>query len=61
MTIRGGGGVRGGFGKKPYFFQKSDNTGGAGGGSEGGLAKDHTFSDFFFEPFPKRGSIPLIT
>ena len=25
-----------------------------GGGSEGGLAKDHTFSCFFFEPFPKQ-------
>ena len=31
-----------------------------GGGSEEGLAKDHTFSDFFFEPFPNtnRGEHP---
>ena len=28
-----------------FFFRKNDHTG-------GGLAKDHTFSDFFFEPFP---------
>ena len=31
-------------GKKPNW---------GGGGSEGGLVKDHTFPPFFFEPFPK--------
>ena len=30
-----------------FFCVKNDQT-----GSEGGLAKDHTFSHFFFEPFP---------
>ena len=30
-----------------FFRVKNDQTGG-GGGSEGGLAKDHTFSRFFF-------------
>ena len=31
-----------------FFSPKKDQTGGGGGGSEGGLAKDHTFSGFFF-------------
>ena len=31
-----------------FFVRKNDQTGGRGGGSEGGLAKDHTFSRFFF-------------
>ena len=34
-----------------FFFQKSA-PGGGGGGAEGGLAKDHTFSGFFFLSFP---------
>ena len=33
-----------------FFRRKNDQTG--GGTSEGGLAKYHTFSHFFFEPFP---------
>ena len=31
-----------------FFHVKNDQTGGGGGGSGGGLAKDHTFSRFFF-------------
>ena len=34
-----------------FFPGKMTKT--RGGESEGGLAKDHTFSHFFFEPFPK--------
>ena len=33
-----------------FFVRKNDQT--RGGGSEGGLAKDHTFAEFFFEPSP---------
>ena len=37
-----------------FFRVKNDQTGGGGGGAGGGLAKDHTFSRFFFfEPSPK--------
>ena len=32
-----------------FLFGKKANP---GGGSEGGLVKDYTFSGFFFEPFP---------
>ena len=32
------------------FFRKKDQTG--GGGSEGGLVKDHTFPAFFFCTLP---------
>ena len=31
-----------------FFFRKNDHT--RGGGAKGGLAKDHTFSDFFLKP-----------
>ena len=31
-----------------FFVRKNDQT---GGGSEGGLAKDHTFSELFLTPF----------
>ena len=35
-----------------FFPQKKTKPGG-GGGSEGGLVKDHTFAAFFSAPFPK--------
>ena len=38
-----------------FVFRKKDHTqrgGGAGGGSEGEMVKDHTFPLFFIEPFP---------
>ena len=34
-----------------FFSRKNDHSG--GGGPRGGLAKDHTFSKYFFETFPK--------
>ena len=40
-----------------FHRKKTKPGGGAGGVSEGGLAKDHTFSGFFFSVYsPKFGS-----
>ena len=33
-----------------FLFGKNAKPGGGGGGSEGGLAKDQTFSGFFLQP-----------
>ena len=37
-----------------FFVGKMTKPGGGRGGSEGGLAKDHIFSHFFFELFPNK-------
>ena len=40
-----------------FFSPKKDQTG--RGGSEGGFAKDHTFSGFFFGNLPLKGSFTI--